>query len=51
MHSPFTTRTPLHLDIKAFLASRKMKYFGLRKREDLPAKHAVIMREEARVGK
>jgi len=47
----FTTRTPLHLDIKALSVSHKMKYFGLRKRESLPPKYAVIMCKEGRTGK
>jgi len=49
--TPFTTRTPLRLDIKALSVSRKMKYFGLRKRESLPPKRAVITRKGARAGK
>jgi len=49
--TPFTTRTPLWLDVKALSVSRKMKYFGLRKRESLPPKHAVITRKGARAGK
>lgn len=49
--TPFTMRTPLHLDIKALSVSHKMKYFGLRKRESLPPKYAVITCKEARPGK